>query len=259
MAKIGWAARGGRGIGTVAARPGPPGPASPGPDHPCASCGACCRGYLVPLCGRDVWRISRRLHLAPEQFVVAWREDDDGPDRFRLEADGPRYTLVLDRRGWSAERSTCLFLLTLPGGRDRCGIYAHRPAACGAYPMVMRRDVVALRDDPLCPPGAWAADEAVRPAWRDALQQARMDFDVYHAVVERWNARQRVDRATRHPSEYYDYLLGVYEALGALEAELGADGLAGLRDGWRAPPDRADEVARWQRHMERVRAAVGRG
>jgi Fe-S-cluster containining protein len=243
-------------VGTVASLPRPVGLESAGGGHPCATCGACCRGYLVPLCGQDVWRISRELQLAPERFVVAWREEDDGPDRFRLEADGPRYTLVLDRRGWSAQRSACLFLLTLPGGQDRCGIYAKRPAACGAYPMLLRRDAIALREDPLCPPGAWPADEPARPAWREALQRARMDFDVYHAVVERWNAGRRGGGAARHPSEYYQHLLRVYGALAALEAEIGDDGLASLRAGWRAPPAAASGVGAWQRHLERVRAVV---
>jgi Fe-S-cluster containining protein len=255
LAKIGWAARGGgRGIGTVAwlPRPGGSRAGDGAPRHPCATCGACCRTYIVPLCGRDVWRIGGALHLRPERFVVAWREEDDGPDRFRLEPDGPLYTLVLDRRVWSGERSRCVFLLELPGGHDRCGIYEHRPAACGAYPMVLRREAVALRDDPLCPEGAWRPDEPARPAWREALHRARMDFDVYHAVVERWNARGRADGSRHHPSDYFDYLLRVYAGLDALERSLGEQALADLRAGWRAPLG-ADGPAAWQRHLERVR------
>jgi Fe-S-cluster containining protein len=128
--------------------------------HPCATCGACCRSYLVPVCGYDVWLISRRLHLDPARFVVAWQEEEPSVDGFRTEPDGPLYSLVLDKRRWSRGGSACVFLLRLPGGHDRCGIYEHRPVSCRAYPMVLLRGAVALGDDPLCPPGAWPTGSA---------------------------------------------------------------------------------------------------
>ena len=163
---------------------------------------------------------------------------------------------MLDRRRWSAERSPCLFLLTLPDGEDRCGVYADRPVACGAYPMILRAERISMRDDPLCPSDAWPADEPARPAWRAALQRARMDFDVYHAVVERWNAGVRAGRAAAHPSDYYDYLLRAYAALEGLEARIGPAGLADLRAAWRAPLDRGGQPMAWQRHLEAVRALL---
>jgi Fe-S-cluster containining protein len=219
----------------------------------------------VPLCGRDVWLISRRLHLDPERFVVAWQEEEPSVDGFRIESDGPPYSLVLDKRGWSRDGSPCVFLLRLPGGHDRCGIYPHRPVSCRAYPMVLLRDAVALRDDPLCPPGAWPTDEPVRPAWREALQDAHMQFDVYRAVVDRWNARVRAAAPARFElADFYGFLLAAYDALAALDGEIGEAGLTRLRDGWRAPLGPGDavgpaarvEAPPWQRHLERVRAVL---
>ena len=39
------------------------------PHNSCASCGICCRSHIIPLSGYDVWRISTRQHLSPEQFA----------------------------------------------------------------------------------------------------------------------------------------------------------------------------------------------
>src|SRR5439155_20925086 len=114
-------------------------------------------GYLVPLTGHDMWRLSRALQLDPARFVVAWQEEEPAIGGFRLEPGGPAYSPVLEKRSWSRDGAACVFLLRLPGGHDRCGVYEHRPAACRAYPMLLERGVVALRDDPLCPPGAWSA------------------------------------------------------------------------------------------------------
>jgi Fe-S-cluster containining protein len=272
LVKIGRAARGGSGrTATIVTLPGKrraPGPAAaPGP-HPCATCGVCCRSYLVPVCGYDVWLISRRLHLEPARFVVAWQEEEPSVDGFRIEPGGPPFSLVLDKRGWSRERSPCVFLLRLPGGHDRCGIYQHRPVSCRAYPMVLLGDAVALRDDPLCPPGAWSPEDARLPVWRDELQHARMQFDVYRAVVDRWNARigAAPPSTSVDLSDYYGYLLATYDALAELDAGIGQGGLARLRAGWRAPlhtvgPDgtgaRVDDMP-WQNHLNRVRAVVER-
>lgn len=259
MAKIGWGGRGGSpGVGTVVRLPEPARPAGAAP-HPCASCGTCCRTYIVPVCGQDVWRLARHLHVDPADFLVAWREEEPGPDRFRVEPDGPPYTLVLDKRAWSREQSACVFLLRLPNGQDRCGVYDHRPAACRAYPMLLLREAVALRDDPLCPPGAWPPDEPRRPAWREALQRARMGFDVYHLVVARWNARLASGGTARF-GDYYAYLLGAYDALAELDEEVGPDVMADLVAGWRAPlgPGEAVEAMPWQGHLDRVRAVLAR-
>jgi Fe-S-cluster containining protein len=179
--------------------------------HPCDTCGVCCRSYLVPLCGRDVWAISRHLHLPPSSFAIAWQEEEPSVDGFRLERDGPLFSLVLDKRSWARDRSPCVFLIRLPGGRDRCGIYEHRPVSCRAYPMLLVEQAVRLRDDPLCPPGAWPADEPDRPGWREALDSAHREFDVYQVVVSVWNQRVRAGDESYELDDYYAYLLDAYD------------------------------------------------
>lgn len=223
---------------------------------PCASCGVCCRSYVVPVCGFDVWRISRELQIDPTTFLVAWQEEEPGTDGFRLEAAGPLFTLVLDKRSWSRQQSACVFLMRFGAGQDRCGIYGQRPVACRSYPMLLVDGDVVLRGDPLCPPGAWSSADAADPAWRAALQQAAMQYEVYKVVVDRWNGRVRSGAFAATPgfADYYRYLLAAYDAL----ADLGADEAA-LRERaatWRAPAADALDRPPWQRHLDRVRAVL---
>jgi Fe-S-cluster containining protein len=212
----------------------------------------------VPLCGRDVWRISREVHLAPERFVVAWREEDDGPDRFRLEPDGPRYTLVLGRRGWSAERSACLFLLTLPGGHDRCGIYADRPVVCHAYPFVSKGPGLAFRARALCPDGAWSEGSLLERRRRRDVNRAEMQYDIYGEVVARWNARVEAAGPGREfgMTEYYSYLINVYEGLAGVDAALGPGELDRVVMSWRSLPRPEGPEPAWLAYVGRVRALV---
>jgi Fe-S-cluster containining protein len=224
---------------------------------PCSSCGQCCRGYVVPVCGYDVWRISRELRVDPAAFVVAWQEEEPGSDGFRLEPDGPLFTLVLDKRSWARQRSACVFLMGLPGGQARCGIYGQRPVACRSYPMLLVDGGVVLRGDPLCPPGAWSSADVRDPEWREALQQAAMQYDVYKVVVDRWNARvgSLGSGAGLGFPDYYRYALTAYDALAEF---LGADE-ATLRERaatWRVAGAGPVDDLPWQRHLNEVREVL---
>ena len=138
----------------------------------CACCGACCRSYIVNLCGYDVWLISTRQRLSPDQFVVPWPHPEPRDDGFRLDHQGPSYGLALDKRGRFHAKAPCIFLLELGGGSGRCGIYAHRPLACQAYPMQISSElVVSTYDNALCPPNSWSLAEGDRAAWRARLQR----------------------------------------------------------------------------------------
>jgi Fe-S-cluster containining protein len=213
MARIGKPRRGAEGGLATIFRTGGRGAAS---GHPCDTCGVCCRSYLVPLCGHDVWALSRHLHMPPSGFAIAWQEEEPSVDGFRLERDGPLFSLVLDKRSWSRERSPCIFLMRLPDGRDRCGVYDDRPASCRAYPMLLVQESIRLRDDPLCPPGAWPVDEPTKPAWREAVEQAHHKFDVYQVVLSVWNQRVRAGEASYALDDYYAYLLEAYDVVADL-------------------------------------------
>ena len=213
---------------------------SEAPPNPCATCGACCRSYVVNVCGYDVWLISVRQRLSPEQFVVALERESASLEAFRLEHGGPTYALMLDKRGRIHPQQPCVFLVRLADGTDRCGIYAERPVVCQSYPMGMWSNVVFQRNDTLCPPGSWPLASVVRPSWRTAMQRLRMHYDIYHEVVARWNARVAAagPGAQFSLAEFYSYLLNVYDRLAALDDEVGEADLAQVQATWGALPER---------------------
>ena len=187
---------------------------------PCATCGACCRSHLVPVSGQDVWRLSTSQRLGPEEFCVLCPEAEPRPEAFLLQANGQRFSLALDKKGRFALTKPCIFLMELPNGLTRCGVYDHRPAACRAYPMSLQRGGIAQQPESLCPPDAWPAGEEKRPRWAAALRQLAFEQDVYARVVARWNAR-----VTAHPGatftsrEFFGYLLNVYDRFAQLDQD----------------------------------------
>src|SRR5258708_5934421 len=129
--------------------------------NPCATCGACCRSYVVPVCGYDVWLITTQQRLSPEEYLVALSPSQPDASHFRLTAEGDiGYALVLDKRGRGPFKHTksCVFLFDLAGGHSRCGIYAERPVICQGYPMTIWGQRVFQRKNVLCPPGAWSTE-----------------------------------------------------------------------------------------------------
>jgi Fe-S-cluster containining protein len=234
----------------LAERPGPATQAEPAEPaarraNPCADCGACCRSYVVPVYGYDVWLISRRERLSPQDFLIACAQSKPAGDGFRLDADGPAYGLALDKRGRVHPKQPCIFLLRLADGSERCGIYAHRPVVCQAYPMALWSGVVFQRREALCPPDSWSLAEVVRPSWRSALQRVRMHFDVYQEVVACWNARVAAAPPARRlaPARYYDFLLNVYDALAAVDERFGAAGMAAVQASWPNHPRSEEALA----------------
>ncbi|MGH2370928.1 MAG: YkgJ family cysteine cluster protein [Chloroflexota bacterium] len=203
--------------------------------NPCATCGACCRSYVVPVFGYDVWLISAHQRLSPEQFLIAYPQQEPNVDAFRLDRESQHFGLALDKRGgpFKPERP-CVFLVDLAGGQARCGIYAHRPVVCQSYPMAMWSGVVAQRPESLCPPDSWPLAQVVRPSWRAALQRLRRHWDVYGEVVARWNARVAAvpPGAGFVLPEYYSYLINVYDRLAALDGEVGPAGIAEVEASW---------------------------
>jgi len=238
------------------------------PPDPCATCGLCCRVYVVPLVGRDVWRISTRQRLAPEEFVVVYPNPPGAIDGFRLAPDGPLYAMALAKKGRYARHRACVFLLELGGGYSRCGIYADRPDACRVYPMVSWKGMAVQRTDAACPPGAWTSAALRDPSWRDRLQRMDMDMDIYNEVVARWNARvARLPAGTGLPlAEFFSYLLNVYDGLAALERTLDEETLARVVASWSTLPTAADLAAAehepdrfpWLRYLQRARAVINR-
>ena len=221
--------------------------------NPCAECGACCRQYIVPVYGYDVWRLSARQRLSPEQYVVVVPEKKERPEGFRLKAGGQVFTLALDKKGQFAIKKPCVFLMELPGETARCGVYADRPVVCQSYPMSLWSNVVALRRDVLCPPNSWPPPVIERPQWRRALGHLVFHLDIYGEVVARWNARvAAVPQADFVLPEYFSYLVNVYSQLDELNAQLGDAMMDTVLRTWPAFPRPALDDTTLTRYATRV-------
>lgn len=216
-------------------------PADYTPHTPCATCGACCRSYVVPLYGYDVWLLSSRQRLSPEQFVVACPQAEPQLDGFRLDAAGPTFGLALDKKGDFDVMNSCVFLMELGEGHARCGVYADRPVVCRAYPMSIWHLEVSQMKDSLCPPGSWPQTEVKRPAWRAALQHLYMQADIYHEIVARWNAYVS-ELLNRQPElsltleQYFDYMLNAYAHIDAFWSQLSPEQREQIIESWPTTP-----------------------
>jgi|GEM_PF-472705 len=183
---------------------------------PCGQCSRrCCAEYTVTVTGFDIYRIAATLKMAPEQFIIYFPAGKDSEEGFKLDQSGDTYCVALDKAPGEAPYHPCVFLLELPGGFSRCGIYSCRPQVCRTFPAYLDGDAVSLRHDVLCPEGTWKLSQMNLDLWRRRLCHFRMERDIYSYVVEWWNGR--VDRAEPgrqfYIQEYYAFLMNVYSRL----------------------------------------------
>lgn len=190
----------------------------------CHDCnGACCRRYLVPVHGFDLHRLTRSQQLPVEAFARFSPTDPGSRGAFRLSRDDRSFRITLAHRDGG---STCTFLLELPGGAGRCGVYPHRPDVCAVFPMEMSAGVPVVRDDVACPPGRWEPlDSAV---WAPALDRAELEWRIYETALERWDGwvRRRAAGDPADPAMLLAWLADLYTRLDPIRAELGEAGLA---------------------------------
>lgn len=236
---------------------------------PCHTCrGGCCRSYVVPVTGYDVWRISTTQRLAPESYLIAGHQKEENSEGFRLDTDGRPFFLALDKRGRFNRYQPCIFLVSLAGGHDRCGIYPHRPSACRTYPMAISRGEVRLSDHAMCPPGSWPQAEIERPTWRSAVKRTYLESDIYSEVVSRWNARVALSHGESFTlTEYLSYLINAHGGLMRLEAEIGEEEMTRVEATWPTPPRVAGNLEEmrmcrgdfpWMDFLTRARTEIDR-
>jgi len=167
----------------------------------CATCtGACCRTYLVPVTVADVRSLVQATALYPQEFL-ALGDARPGVPGFLLDPTGTPQMLLLDRR---QSTGACTFLIELPDGQGRCGVYPDRPLGCRTFPAVLRHGTAAVREDVLCGPSAWNVATMNLPALRHNLIAQHADWAAHERVAAAWNAG--VD-SPRTPAQLYRYLL----------------------------------------------------
>ena len=235
----------------------------------CDRCdGRCCYNYTVLVTGYDAWLIASAQRLALEQFLVQTAETKRTAAGFAIDHTDATYAIALSRREGPTERTPCIFLMQLPGGHGRCGIYPHRPAACRVFPAELQKGSVAIREDAVCPPGSWNIAAMDLPAWRMSLLRAHLEWAIYYLVVKRWNEAVAASPsgAVCSPLQYYAYLMNVYHGMEPARREVDETHMNAIVTGWASSqrmPDGipADESAGaamppWRRYLDRIEAAV---
>lgn len=204
---------------------------------PCGSCRkACCANYTVSINGYDAWLIGKGLHLPLESFLVYFPVGEENDRGFLLEPGGKRYELALDKVGEYRKGNPCVFLVELPGGGGRCGIYPYRPMVCQTYPAYRQEEIVVLRDDVLCPEGAWNLVGMDLPLFRQRLSHFRMEQEIYAYIVSGWN--EAVERAGRTFTirAYYTALMNLYEGIDRWRKDFSPEALNDLSRQWGERP-----------------------
>ncbi|WP_368861483.1 YkgJ family cysteine cluster protein [Streptomyces griseorubiginosus] len=183
------------------------------PRDPCGPCGMCCRAYVVPICGYDIWSINRCFKIGPMEYARALRQRQDTPHGFLLAEGGKAFILTLDKRGKMLPGAPCVFLEESTEQRSRCLIYASRPVVCQVYPMVARNGRIAEHPESLCADGSWPRSEVERPSWSDAVQFREDQFDVYAQAVDAWNHHVKQHHAAYQLRDFYSYLFRLYDRI----------------------------------------------
>jgi len=230
---------------------------------PCSTCGLCCRSYLVPVFGHDVYRLVKQRGLDPRSFLFIAEQETRDPVGFLLNADGPAYGLALDKKNALEANQPCVFLDESDDGTSRCGVYDDRPIACATYPMARATGGVAFMPAALCPSDAWTDDEPANEHWAASLRRLARYRDTYVEVVRRWNAWISSTLTYTPPAEHFvAYVLQTYDRLAKLDAELPRDELVAIEHAWgtldhSTPREGAvGEEPRWMTYFRRTRGVI---
>jgi Fe-S-cluster containining protein len=190
----------------------------------------------VSITGYDAWVIGTALHLPPESFLVYFPVTDRNDRGFLLEPGGSRYELALDKTGHFRKGQPCVFWVDLSNGSGRCGIYPYRPMVCQTYPAYQEQETVVLRNDVLCPEGAWNLAGMDLPVFRQRLYRFRMEQDIYAYIVGVWNDGVERERRTCSIREYFTALMNIYDTIHRWSDDLPREALHGLSARWGAMP-----------------------
>ena len=203
----------------------------------CATCsGECCYDVIVRVTGYDAWRIKRAQALDFGQFLTIGPDTPAGPGAFTL--DGERRALYLGKN--AANQRACAFLMHVPDGIRRCGIYAERPRVCAVYPMTFTNGSVALRSDVRCEASNWNMATITYPYWRRNLLEHMFESHLYGLVAEHWN-RRSANGGTL--PQYYAFVERCFDTIDARRSEIGEEAFDDLMLHWQQAIDE-DATAR---------------
>ncbi|QDU79363.1 Flagellin N-methylase [Polystyrenella longa] len=186
-------------------------------ETPCDSChGGCCRTFVIPLTGADIWKLERDLKKSFWEFACRW-EDPHGSIaqkyaphfHFQDEPKTPFVIGLIQSESTFIPRTTkCQFLREgapdeeHPLGVARCGIYNSRPSACRVFPTRFDNtgDVVEIVQVPnqlnedenqaynLCP-RPWEPADFDPVTTMEHLTIAAYEMRFFHKIAQLWNRK----------------------------------------------------------------------
>jgi Fe-S-cluster containining protein len=236
----------------------------------CEGCnGRCCYHYIVPVTGYDAYTIASAQNLSMEQFLTYVPEEKATAWGFCLDQTKTTYSLVLNKQRSRRKKKPCIFLISLPGGYGRCGIYPHRPLVCQTYPAVLHNGSVDIREDVACPKDSWNIAAMDLPTWRLSLLRMEMEYAIYHLIVSQWNERVKNGPAGGSYSilQYFAYLMNVYYRLEQLKHSISSEEMSLITRTWgQRPPDASIQDAAgyeadqnqtsWERFLDQVQQVI---
>lgn len=177
---------------------------------PCIGCDArCCRSYAVVVTGWDAFRIARGTKLRMLEFLAYRTQSVRTSTGFLLEPAGPAHELILRTARTDGGPEPCIFLGEERGG-GRCRIYPLRPDACRRFPAVHGPRGMTVRENLVCPEGAWDGHPMDRLSWRVALAREERHAALYSDVVREWNARVEMGAPGSSIEQYLEHLEEAY-------------------------------------------------
>ena len=161
---------------------------------PCDSCDTnCCKEYAIFVNAHDIYRLSTKLDMAPENFLQVYGAKD-----FDLGIDVDEGLLDLALR---QKDDQCIFL---EESRDvfRCTVHDIKPSVCKSYPFQLKNGRLIQMDSKMCPVD-WNTDE-FETMMTTHLKKDADEWKFYDNLVLQWNSKRLKKRPL---SDFLEFLM----------------------------------------------------
>jgi Fe-S-cluster containining protein len=174
---------------------------------------SCCHTTKVVISGFDMWRINQAMELMPWQYARYVDAPADASDGFLLQSDGPRFQVVLAKRGEVDEGGApCVFLLKLNDGHAQCGLGQLKPTACQAYPAVLIDGLLRCSSS-ACTCRRWSVLDLDVGYDIALLQRMLEEAAEYAQIVETWNEEVEKSQQIHTFRDFCAYVVDAYSSL----------------------------------------------
>jgi Fe-S-cluster containining protein len=167
---------------------------------------SCCTHYAVMPTAADLWRISRAVELPVWTFTRYTDAKPGAPGAFALDAEGPRFQIVLAKRREESP-APCVFLWRARDGHAQCALGDARPIVCRSYPVVLDGGIVCVGDHRGCTCRTWTESAIDDDEDRSLLLRLERERAEHAELVAEWNAVVAREPRGRDYPEFCEYLL----------------------------------------------------